>query len=130
MKFNLTANFQAHSIPVPGTGTHVFHYLSILSWCMLKYSIYDTSTSTKELIRKMVNSVGDPDPHVFGPPGSGFISQRYRSGYRSFHFLIKALSGLKLCLQNKILTQNFSKKIKFLRLKIMNVPARSYKREI
>ncbi len=22
----------------------------------------------------------DPDPHVFGPPGSGFISQRYGSG--------------------------------------------------
>ncbi len=21
-----------------------------------------------------------PDPHVFGPPGSGFISQRYGSG--------------------------------------------------
>ena len=22
----------------------------------------------------------DPDPHVFGPPGSGFTSQRYGSG--------------------------------------------------
>ncbi len=22
----------------------------------------------------------NPDPHVFGPPGSGFISQRYKSG--------------------------------------------------
>jgi hypothetical protein len=30
------------------------------------------------------NSAGDPDPHVFGPPGSG-----------SFPFLIKVLSGLK-----------------------------------
>ncbi len=38
-------------------------------------------------------SVGDPDPDVFGPPGSGSISQRYRSG--SFPFLIKVLSGLK-----------------------------------
>jgi hypothetical protein len=26
------------------------------------------------------NSVPDPDPHVFGPPGSGSISQRYGSG--------------------------------------------------
>jgi hypothetical protein len=25
-------------------------------------------------------SVGDPDPHVFGPPESGSISQRYGSG--------------------------------------------------
>jgi hypothetical protein len=33
------------------------------------------------------------DPHVFGPPGSGFISQRYGSG--SFHFLINVLSKLK-----------------------------------
>ncbi len=32
----------------------------------------------------VLNSVGDPDPHVFGPPGSG-----------SFSFLIKVLSGLK-----------------------------------
>ncbi len=39
------------------------------------------------------SSVGDPDPHVFGPPGSGSISQRYGSG--SFSFLIKVLSGLK-----------------------------------
>ncbi len=28
-------------------------------------------------------SVGDPDPHVFGPPESGFISQRYGSGVGS-----------------------------------------------
>jgi hypothetical protein len=44
----------------------------------------------------------DPDPqdlHVFGPPGS--ISQRYGSG--SFPFLIDVLSGLKKCLQNRIL---------------------------
>ncbi len=29
-------------------------------------------------------SVADPDPHVFGPPGSGSISQRYGSGSGSF----------------------------------------------
>jgi hypothetical protein len=42
-------------------------------------------------------TVGDPDPalnpHVFGPPGSEPVSQRYGSG--SFPFLIKVLSGLK-----------------------------------
>jgi hypothetical protein len=43
-------------------------------------------------------SIGDPepdpqDPHVFGPPGSGTISQSYGSG--SFPFLIRVLSGLK-----------------------------------
>jgi hypothetical protein len=53
-----------------------------------------------------VASVGDPDPqdpHVFGPPGSGSISQRYGSGSgsRSFPFL-------KYCLKNRNLTQNFS----------------------
>ncbi len=33
------------------------------------------------------NSVADPDPHVFGPPGSrsGSISQRYGSGSGSFY---------------------------------------------
>ncbi len=43
--------------------------------------------------RILDSSVGDPDPqdpHVFGPPGSGSISQRYGSGSRSgsFPFLI------------------------------------------
>ncbi len=55
------------------------------------------------------NNVGDlepdpdpQDPHVFEPPGSGFISQRYGSGsgFGSFPFLINVLSRLKK-------TQNF-----------------------
>ncbi len=60
-------------------------------------------------------SVGDPDSHVFGPPGSGSISRRYGYGFGSgsFPFLIKVLSGLKQCLQNKILTQNCNKKQNF-----------------
>jgi hypothetical protein len=33
------------------------------------------------------NSVVDPDPYVFGPPGSGSASQRYESG--SFHHQAK-----------------------------------------
>ncbi len=36
-----------------------------------------------------------PDPYVFGPAGSGSVSQRYGSGSGSFPFLIKLLSGLK-----------------------------------
>jgi hypothetical protein len=32
------------------------------------------------------SSVGDPDPHIFGPPGSGSISKIYGSGF--FPFLI------------------------------------------
>ncbi len=55
-------------------------------------------------------SVGDPDPHVFGPPGSG-----------SFPFLIKGLSGLKLCLPNKIFNTKLYQKLKFLGLKIMDL---------
>jgi hypothetical protein len=68
--------------------------------------------------------VGDPDPDVFEPPGprSGSISQRYGSGSGSVPFLIEVLSGLKDCLQNKILTQNFSKKLNFVKTED-NVPA-------
>jgi hypothetical protein len=32
-----------------------------------------------------VPCVADPNPHVFGPPGSGSISQRYGSGSGSFY---------------------------------------------
>jgi hypothetical protein len=37
---------------------------------------------------RVVSSVADPDPpdpHVFGPPGSGSTSQRYGSGSGSFY---------------------------------------------
>jgi hypothetical protein len=30
-------------------------------------------------------SVADPDPYVFGPPGSGSVSQMYGSGSGSFY---------------------------------------------
>ncbi len=44
-----------------------------------------------------VLTVGDKDPDVFRPPGSGSTRQMYGSGSesRSFTFLIKALSELK-----------------------------------
>jgi hypothetical protein len=57
----------------------------------------------EELLGQLI-SVGDPDPkpdpqdpHDFGPPGSGSISQRYGSGSGagSSLFLINVLSGLK-----------------------------------
>jgi hypothetical protein len=51
--------------------------------------------------------------HVFGPPGSGSGSFGSGSGSGSFPFLINVLSGLKQCLQNQILTQNFSQKWNF-----------------
>jgi hypothetical protein len=35
------------------------------------------------------SSVADPDPRVFGPPGSGSISQRYGSGSGSFYHYAK-----------------------------------------
>jgi hypothetical protein len=41
-------------------------------------------------------SVGDPDPHVFGPPESGPISPRNGSG--SFTFLIKGVEGTEIML--------------------------------
>jgi len=52
----------------------------------------------------------------FGPPGSGSISQRCGSGFGtgSFPFLINVLSGMKKCLQNDILIQNFIKKFNLL----------------
>ncbi len=53
---------------------------------------------------RVLQSVGYPDPEpdpdpqdsrVFGPPGSGSISQRYGSGSGSFPFLIDMLSGIE-----------------------------------
>jgi hypothetical protein len=59
-----------------------------------KINIYQIILSKNSLS----TSVGDPDPRVIGPPGSGSISQRYGSasgtGSGSFPFLIKVLSGL------------------------------------
>jgi hypothetical protein len=42
---------------------------------------------TKTFGDVLAGSVADPDPHVFGPPGSGPISQRYGSG--SFYHHVK-----------------------------------------
>ncbi len=55
--------------------------------------------------RYSLTSVGDPDPHVFGPPGSGSITLCFvsRSGAGSFHLLKKVLSGLKNACKIKLL---------------------------
>ncbi len=49
-------------------------------------------------VRNLCSSVGDPepDPHVFGPPGSGSISQRYGSGSGTFPFLIKCVERTEI----------------------------------
>ncbi len=39
----------------------------------------------RRLICNGWTSIADPDPHVFGPPGSGSISQRYGSESGSFY---------------------------------------------
>ena len=41
------------------------------------------------IAKLLASSVPDPDPHVFGPSGSGSISQRYESGSGSFHHQTK-----------------------------------------
>jgi hypothetical protein len=54
-------------------------------------------TANEKFVLYAGKSVGDPDPHVFGPSGSGSIIQRYGfgSGSRSFSFLKNVLSGVK-----------------------------------
>ncbi len=72
---------------------------------------------TPRIVRYMASEYcwgsGSSGSAFFGPPlpGSGSISQR--SGSRSFSFLMKVLSRLKKSLQNRILTQNFSKNLIF-----------------
>jgi len=66
--------------------------------------------------------LGHPDPFVTGPDPAPDPDP-------SFSFLTKVLSILKECFQNKILKQNFSKKNKFLKLKIMCLRL-SYKKKM
>jgi hypothetical protein len=68
--------------------------------------------TTRKIVQNQCWGRGS-DPHDFGPPGSKSISQGNGFGFGCFFFLIKVLSGLKQCLQNKILTPNFSKKLDF-----------------
>jgi hypothetical protein len=56
---------------------------------------------TTEISKKVraKSSVGDPDPDVFGPPGSGSISQRYGSGSVSFPILIQVMRRTEIMLE-------------------------------
>ena len=51
--------------------------------------VTEEAFSSQKKATKNLNSVPDPDPHVFGPPGSGSTSQRYGSG--SFYHHAKIL---------------------------------------
>jgi hypothetical protein len=54
----------------------------------LPASPHPPASHDRKVLLELPTSVGDPDPHVFGPPGSG-------SGSGSFPFPINVLSGLK-----------------------------------
>ncbi len=80
----LQAASQAGGPPPPGQRTPPAHTLFLV----LEDGMYIINGSVGD-------PEPDPDPHVFRPPGSGFISQRYRSGSGSFPCLKDVLSGLK-----------------------------------
>jgi hypothetical protein len=64
----------------------------------------------------------DPDPHVYGPPGSGFITHRYgsESGSGSFPFLGNKNLVLKImCLRVSYKKKNMEKNNIFAFLKTM-----------
>ena len=77
---------------VPGTGSQP-SYTASSEQAPIHFTAENSMSGTV--------SVGDPDPHVFGPPrsGSGSISQRCGYGSGSFPFLINVLSGLKTMLE-------------------------------
>ena len=58
------------------------------------YAGKKSDTTGQKRMTILCASVGDPDPHVFGPPGSGSINQTCGSGSKFFSFLIKVSSRL------------------------------------
>jgi hypothetical protein len=52
------------------------------------------ATANKQKISHC-DSFADPDPYVFGPPGSGSISAMYRSGSGSFYHQAKKVRKTK-----------------------------------
>jgi hypothetical protein len=77
--------------------------------------------------------VGDPDPHVFGPPGSGSISRRCGSGSgsgsRSYPFSLKCVGRTVIMPAKQNFNTRFQQKIKFFRLKMMYLWA-SYEKKV
>ncbi len=47
------------------------------------------SRGLHRLVRSVANPDPNPDPYVFGPPGSGSISQRHGSEFGSFYLQAK-----------------------------------------
>jgi hypothetical protein len=69
-------------------------------------------------------SVPDPDPQVFGPPGSGSTSQRYGSGSGSFYH------HAKIVRKKNLDSFYFVTLFDFLSLKNdVNVPSKSNKQK-
>ncbi len=84
---------------------------------------------TKETAKNstLTSSVPDPnpDPHVFGPPGSGSISQMYGSGSGSGSFYHQAKKGRKTLIPTVLWLL-----LAFLSLKNdVNVPSKSNKKK-
>ncbi len=69
----------------------IFTYVPVVkkaaTFCYVKKVLCENLTISPALSSKnntgKERCVGDPDPHVFGPFGSGSISQRYGSGFGS-----------------------------------------------
>jgi hypothetical protein len=72
--------------------THIVHYL------ISRKEKPRSRTNSSVVIKYLISSVPDPnpDPHVFEPPGSGYIRQRYGSGSGSFYHQAKIVRTLFL----------------------------------
>jgi len=82
------------------TGFLQYVWRDDIFWMLIRYSqsLGQVSVPVPVLyINKAQSSVGEPDPelHVFGPPGSGSISQRYASASGSIPFPLQVFSWLK-----------------------------------
>jgi len=55
----------------------------------LRRRAQDHTRGNNTQVRVFISVPDPPDPHVFGPPGSGSISQRHVSGSGSFHHQAK-----------------------------------------
>ncbi len=74
-------------------------FLPFFSWQTLLIKIRQTSSEqemtgslhilktkkSEKAVWRIISSVGDPNPDVFGPPGSGSMSQMYGSTEDSVH---------------------------------------------
>ncbi len=60
-----------------------------------------------QLLHKTSAADPDPDPHVFGPPGSGSISQRYGSGSGSESFYHHAKIVRKTLIPTTVFCDSF-----------------------